>query len=325
MHVHPDIAMLRSYPKAQHRPASSSPDGHQWAQPEPLLPAPLPEPLTTALAAYGAGGALADAPVLGALLSDLGAAQALVETVVGHAIAALESAPLGLLPYGHALRPGLSRLRLAETGRAALTLMAYDRRAPGPRPVSVLFEDGAAHEIIVAGHAAALFHRLGPAGIATSEVALAPGQRIALAGADEARQILAAHTPLLVLRLSRTPARPAPTREVSLPDGRLIRASSGCKRASRAMVALGVFGVLGHTQAGPLMERLALDPDEPRDLRWEALRQLLALDAEAGLALLGCLASEPGGVLAGPAAALWRSLVTAHPDLMALTTTKEPA
>lgn len=314
MHIHPDIAMLRSYPKAQHRPASPLLDGRDRPRPE-LLSDLLPEPLVTQLAAFGAGGALPDAPLLAPLLSDFGTAQALVEAVIGKAMAALVRAPLGLLPFGHALRPGLARLRLAQRGRATLTLLAYDRRAPSPRPAAVLFEDGESHEIAVAGHAAAVLHRLTPTGLDSRDMVFGSGQRIALTGAAEARQILAVRTPLLVLRLSRTPVRPAPTREIAVPGGQLVRASSGCKRASRAIVALGVLGVLAHAQGASLMERLALDPDEPRDLRWEALRQLLALDAEAGMALLGRLASEPGGALAGPAAALWRNLVSSRPEL----------
>lgn len=316
MRAHPDIAMLRSYPKAQHRPVPPSSDWRALPQAGPLV---------AALDAYGQGAELRGVPPLAAVLSDLRAAQALVEAVVVHALAALERAPLDLLPFAHSLQPGLARVRIAEAGRATLTLIVYERRNPGPRPVSVLFEDGEAHDMVVAGQGAALLHQLGAAGIVTREIALTPGSRMAIEGAGQSRQIHAAETSLLVLRLSRMPANPEPSREFSLPDGQLIRASSGCKRTSQSMVALAVLGALSHRPAAAPMERLALNPDKPRHLRWEALRQLLAMDARAGTVLLERLANERGGVLAGPAAALWRNLVAAHPELAGQTAAGVPA
>ena len=69
-------------------------------------------------------------------------------------------------------------------------------------------------------------------------------------------------------------------------DGRLITAISGCKQASQQMMALGVLGALAHRGGLSMMEQLAHDTTAQRDLRWEALRQVLALDAARGLALL---------------------------------------
>ncbi len=66
------------------------------------------------------------------------------------------------------------------------------------------------------------------------------------------------------------------------------------------------------------MERIVRDHAAQRDLRWEALRQVLALDALRGLALVGALAGDSADLLAGPAAALQQQLRAARPDLAAL-------
>jgi hypothetical protein len=55
-----------------------------------------------------------------------------------------------------------------------------------------------------------------------------------------------------------------------------------------------------------------------RELRWEALRQCLALDTRAGLALLAGLADNPADPLAAPARALQRQLAASDPALAAL-------
>lgn len=109
-----------------------------------------------------------------------------------------------------------------------------------------------------------------------------------------------------------------PSREYALPEGRLIKAISACKRTSQQIVALGVLGTLAHRPALGAMERLALDMAAERDLRWEALRQVLGIDARAGMALLGRLAARGGDVLSAPAAKLRRDLIGAQPDLAAL-------
>jgi len=63
------------------------------------------------------------------------------------------------------------------------------------------------------------------------------------------------------------------------------------------------------------MERIAQDAAAPRDLRWEALRQMLALDARRGMALLAELAARGGDALAAPSASLLGDLLAAQPDL----------
>ena len=124
-----------------------------------------------------------------------------------------------------------------------------------------------------------------------------------------------------MLQLTREAADPQPSREHALPDGGLIKTISACKRHSQRLMALGVLGALAHRPALDAMEQLALDGAEQRDLRWEALRQLIGLDPARGCAVLTRLAEQPYDSLCEAAAKLHRQLLAAYPALAAL----EPA
>ena len=272
------------------------------------------------LAAYGAGAALEAVPALARLMQDHGAALALAQTFIAPVMAALRAEPLAQLPLGHSTAPGIVRIRLAESGRASLALAAYAKREYR-QPGSVLFEDGEAHEIVLAGAGQALRHRIGAGGLESCTIPCAPGTRLARGGTQEARQFVAVARPLLVLQLVREAAAPAPSREVSLPDGALLQTIDASKQTSQQMMALAVLGALDHRPALEPMARLARNGAAARDLRWEALRQVLGLDAARGLALLADLAGSAGDVLAAPAAQLRQSLLAAQPELASL----EPA
>jgi hypothetical protein len=267
-----------------------------------------------ALVSYGAGAALDAAPALARLMRDHAAARALARDFITPVMAALRTEPLAQLPLGHTAAPGIARIRLAQSGRASLALAAYARRA-FRQPGSVLFEDGEAHEIVIAGAGEALCHRIGAGGLESRAIPCKPGTRLARGGTQEARQFVAVARPLLVLQLVREPAAPAPSREVSLSDGTLLQRISGSKQASQTMMALAVLGALEHRAALEPMAATARDREAEPDLRWEALRQVLGLEAARGLALLRELAVRGDDALAAPAAQLQRSLLAAQPEL----------
>jgi len=305
MLVHPAIAALRGEVAPQPRVDAAL---AEWrARPDVAA-------VREGLAAYGAGAPLAAAAPLARLLHDAGAARALAEGLIEPLAAALGAEPLAQLPFGTAARPGLARIRLAESGRAALNLAVFAPRAAVP-PASVLFEDGEAHEIVLAGAGEGMRYGRSEAGLEAVPFALRPGTRILRAGLCHARQIIAVSRPLLVLQLTREAERPEPSCELALPGGAPIKAISACKRTSQQLMALGVLGALGHRPALGAMERIAQDAAAPRDLRWEALRQMLALDARRGMALLAELAARGGDALAVPAASLLGDLLAAQPDL----------
>lgn len=307
MQVHPDLARLR-------RGSAQQPEIEAalavWRG--------LPEmaALAAALARYAEGAALVDVPALARVLTNPGAARALVDGFVTPLIAAQRAAPLALLPLGHASTPAMARLRLAGEGRAALNLIAFargERDAAG----SVLFEDCTVHEIVAAGAGRARLHQMEAGRLVSTALELAPGAQMARRGPDAARRITAVTQPLLLLQLTREPAQPAPSREIALDDGRLLKTISGCKRTSQRLMAVGVLGALRHRPALATLAAVARDCSGARELRWEALRQCLALDAAQGLPLLAALAGDPADPLAAPAASLQRQLRSARPDLAA--------
>lgn len=308
MQVHRELARLRS--------------GHA---PQPSCDAALtawrglPEvaAVIAALARFDAGERLDGLPPLARIITDHTAALGFVAGFINPLIAALRAEPLAQLPLGHSSAPGMARLRLASHGRAALTLIAFARRERTLSPTA-LFEDCTGYEIVLAGTAQVLQHRIAGGQLTTEEIACVTGTRIERDGADTARQIITVTRPLLLLQVTLEAAHPAPSREITLDDGRLIKAISGCKATSQRMMALGVLGALQHRSALPEIERVAADRAQERDLRWEALRQVLALDAARGLALLARLADSADDPLNVPAAALRRDLVSARPDLAAM-------
>ena len=313
LQVHPDIARLRSNGALQPRTDAAL---TQWRNTRPAIA------VTEGLAQFHQGAALADVPFLARLMRDHATAQAFAEALVTPFLAALQAEPLAQLPLGHSSGLGMARLRIATHGRAGLTLLAIARRARA-LPVSVLFEDCEAHEIILAGEGEAAVHRREAERLATEAQACKPGTRFDRHGADAARQIIAVTRPLVEMQLTREAVHRRPSQEIALADGALLKVISASKASSQHMMALGVLGALEHHAALHPMARLAKDVAADRDVRWEALRQCLALDAGQGLAVLAALADDPGDVLNAPAASLQRQLMATLPDLAAVLT--EPA
>lgn len=310
MHVHPAIERLRS---------EGAPQPHVDAVLAGWRALPEVGELTHALAAWGADGAQAADGALARLLARPDAAMALVAAFIDPLADALRHEPLAQPAIGFSATPGLARIRLIERGRAALSLAVFAPRVR-TRPGSVLLEHGEAHELVLEGCGEAVCYRLDAAGLAQTPLACMPGTRITRGGGDEARQIIAVTRPLLLLQLTREAANPAPSREVALPSGQLIGTISASKRASQLMMALGVIGALGHRAGLEAMEALALDMGQERDGRWEALRQVLGLDARTGMALLARLAVRPDDPLAAPATRLRADLLAAQPELATLET-----
>lgn len=305
MHVHPDLARLREGLPAQ---ALTDAALAQWrARPDAAA-------AIAGLAGFAGGAALEDVPALHRMLTDTDAAAALVGGLVDALIPAMRGEPLAQLALGHATAPTAARLRLASHGRAGLSVVAHAVREEA-LPVSALFEDGEAHDIVLAGAGEAVVHRLDEEGLTTQRLALVPGTRMRRGGVKDARQITAVIRPLLILQLTREAAQPRPSQEIALADGLLVKTISGCKQTSQQMMALGVLGALGHTAALPAMAAVARDQGAARDLRWEALRQSLAMDTRSGLELLAALARDCGDPIQPDAAALQTRLAAACPDL----------
>ena len=101
------------------------------------------------------------------------------------------------------------------------------------------------------------------------------------------------------------------TREFALADGALIHQAAGNPRDSRVEMMLALLGRMGRSDAAPLAAAIAREPGSA-GMRWQALREALALDTLAGMRALAALAADE---LHQPASALRAQLVTLHPQL----------
>lgn len=323
MKVHPAIATLRGAPVSQRRPSltgqSTAPSENAAAikaAREAWLARPVPLAVAEGLKRYGEGQCLAGCKALHTLLHDHRAANAFLGSLFERVLPVLRERPMAEAPFHFKVSQGLSTIRLMEGRGATLSLVAYEPLTSVDAPQTALFSDREVHELVLAGSALGVSHNWqGEGQLGSTQHRWSHGDTITLHPRSETRQILKVERTLLLLQLTREPVCPAPTRLVALQTGRTIRTASGDKSASQAVMALGVLGALKDHSALDVMERTALHPFEDHDVRWEAVRQTLALDAARGLELLRKLEARIDDPLANPARALMAQLLEAQPEL----------
>ncbi|MFN4112779.1 MAG: HEAT repeat domain-containing protein [Sphingomonadaceae bacterium] len=266
---------------------------------------------------FAADEPLAALPCLTACLSQTATGQRLVAGLVGAIAPALRHNPFGLVPFRHQLTAGHAVLELVRHGRAALSLMVYRPQA-GPAAASVCFTSGERYELCLRGEGQGRLVRLARRGEKRAELAEAacwfgPGWLRSFDNGGETKLVDQVTVPLVMLRLSRDPAQPGPAREYRLTDGALIHQAAGDRRDSRRELALAVLGGMGRRDALPAMQAAARSGAS--HVRWEAVRQVLAMDSGAGFALLGSIARDPSDALSAPAAAQRARLLETVPQL----------
>jgi hypothetical protein len=272
-----------------------------------------------AVAAYGGGAVLDQCPPLAHLFAPSGAAAGFAASFADMAARALAAAPLGHVPLRHFTDGAVSTLLLARSERAALFLSAVSGPALAGQkpPVSVSFAASEAHEAVLGGSARADMVTLGADGLELSGLSLAPGTVLARDCTREALVLREVTGTLVSLRLQRRTVEPAPTREVELASGRLIHQAASTAAESRTELMVALLGRMGRADAAPVLAGIAREPG-PAGLRWQALRECLALDTATGFAALCALAGACDDALAAPAGALRAQLIEAHPQLAEL-------
>ncbi|TCM37419.1 MULTISPECIES: hypothetical protein [Novosphingobium] len=279
-------------------------------------------PTLAAMDRFGRGERFEDCQPLSALFTADGvSARTFVDDLVGRVLSVLRRYPLGQLPLRHSRREVVDTVLLAHTGNATLALSLYDERAlqlqPAPETVEfagletwalVLAGEGQAERIerIPVSDKQAEFHR--------ETVPLRAGTRLYRDGSRQAHQVRSVRGSLVVLRLQRFVPETDAVREYGLADGALIRRAAARLEQTRLDMAMAVLAALGRRDAVPLMSKIALG-DGAAELRWQALRAILALDTRAGMVLLGNVAASDDAVLASPAKELRRSLLVQWPEL----------
>jgi hypothetical protein len=321
MRIDPAIAAMRRDPARQRRAqAAMKAAGDDWRR-EPRVTAVLAD-----LERFGAGAPLEACPELDAIFT-LGAnPERLTGPLCRRIAAVLAREPFGHPPFRHSFDGSVSTLLLAQEGRAQLILQA---REPGRCDHdSASYSDAVLFEAVLAGSAHARVADVGGAPgnaiISTRSVDLLPGTRLTLDLSCEALQVLQVERRLVSLRLHRNSAVPCPSRCYSMTDGKLLQQAAGDIRFSRQEMMLAVLGRMERREAVPEMAAIARAPGDD-SLRWQALRECLALDAAEGFRALTAMAVAAGDPLAGPAGALRAQLVEQHPQLLAVEGDRCPA
>jgi hypothetical protein len=316
VHVHPVIAALRS-------------DDAPQRQAQTALFAALAEwrassrvaPVLNGLEAYGRGAELAECPPLAALFAPDGTAPGFAASFAVNTARGLDEMPLGHVPLRHFTDGAVSTLLLARSERATLFVSAVSgvALAGKPPPLSVSFAATQAHEAVLAGAARADLVTLVGEGLDFAPLALESGRVLARDSWREALVLREVSGTLVSLRLQRRAEPTAPTREIELASGRQIHQAAATAAESRAELMVALLGRMGRADAVPVLARIAGEPG-PAGLRWQALRECLALDTATGFGALCGLARASGDVLAAPARALRAQLVAEYPQLAELET-----
>jgi len=311
MRVDPAIAALRRDPALQRQAQQTLIRAcEDWRA------GPDVDPLVADLARYGRGASLHACTSLDALFRTPGKAAELAGAMVRRFCTVLAEEPFGQMPFRHAADGQVASLLLLRAGRAQLVLHA---REPGQwTHDQVSFSDEERTEIVLAGRGEAQIVRppvITGAPLPVTPMALRRGTHHTLALRNACPQVTRVNQRLVVLRLNRHAAMPAPTRHYRLADGTLSHQSAGSLHTSRQEMMLAILGRMGRTEAVPEMAALAGDRQADESLRWQAMRECLALDSGAGFATLSKVARDQTDSLATAAGALRAQLVEAHPQL----------
>jgi hypothetical protein len=314
MRIDPAIAAMRREPALQRRAqAAMAAAGEEWRR------VPQVAALLADLERFGAGEPLGACPALDAIFTLGTSPDELLAALCVQFALALEREPFGHPPFRHGFDGMVGTLLLARAGRAQLILQA---REPGRcDPASASFSDALRYEAVLAGCAHGRVTRVrassGKAAVSTETLELLPGTRLALDLSCEALQVLRVERRLVSLRLHCSDPAPRPSREYSLTDGELLHQAAGDMRVSRHEMMLALLGRMERAEAAAEMAAVACEPGDP-SLRWQAVRECLALDTAKGFRALSAIAQGAGDPLATAAGALRAQLVEAHPQLRAL-------
>lgn len=268
---------------------------------------------------FGRGASLEQCPALEALFTPDGQAEATIASLSRHFCAALAANPWGHPPFSCGFDGRASTLMLSKSGRAHIVLQA---REPGVMEwPGASFSDTLRYDAVLAGRAQATIVRIhGPLEQVTftpEPIMLQPGVRLAFDCASETLQPVVVEQRLVTLRLLQNAETPSPSREYCRRTGRLLHRASGTRAASRRELMAALLGRMERQEAAPLLARMARRESDA-SLRWQALRECLALDAGAGFATLSIIAAAPDDELAAPAGALRAQLIETYPELARL-------
>lgn len=214
-------------------------------------------------------------------------------------------------------------LVLAERGAIRLTLLVRTAGSCVAPPARAVFvPGGAAVHILAPGGAALVRHDVAvspaeEAGGFTAAAAarchsraprpLRAGETLRLDTARQACSLTGAHADVLLLELVVQPPSRLPIRSYDLATGRLAHISASRRDSSFRGVALTLLRHFGRTDAAPLFA--AETKSEDFAARWQAMRELIALDPAAAQPHLAAMATaDPHPEVRRAAAAVFEQI-----------------
>ena len=271
---------------------------------------------------FSAGAELDLCPRLAALFTPGNdAARQLAAGFSAMTCAALSQWPLGHVALRHFTDGVTSTVLVARAANVTLSLVAIDGDGLGLRPESATASFGPNHtwEHVLGGGAGVELIECLPIGpnaarLSRREMEIGPGSIQFRDGKRDARLLRRIDGALVSLRLQRRRANAEATREYDLASGALLHQAAGNPRDSRLELMLAMLGRMGRKDAAPDIAELACG-EASAALRWQALRECLALDTQIGFAALATIAARAEDALCGPAGALRAQLIEAHPQL----------
>ena len=271
---------------------------------------------------FADGAAMDECAQLAALFHEGNcAAHELASGFAAEIVAALDKAPLGHVGLRHFTNGVLSTLLLARSGNVTLTLVAVggEGMRAKPAPVTVDFGPSEVWGRVLCGSARAeLIERTScddrRATLDRRILPLSAGSVVCRDAERHALLLQEVESCLVSLRLQRRRPMAGVTREYRLADGKLVHQAAGNPRDSRVELMMALLGRMGRTDAAPLLAELAQDEGSAA-LRWQAVRECLALDTLTGFRALSAVADSAGDELAPAAGALRSRLIRTYPQL----------
>ena len=280
------------------------------------------------LARHGTGAVLEHLPGLCRLMRSQEDAAEFCSGLVTAMTGVLSTHPFAQVPFRHQYSDRIALIPLLDEGRSILSLVLYEVGDRTPA-VSACFGSGERHELCLAGRAVVrgvsrVAGNRGQTNISIARRVLEPGDVMAFDNARETKLVdSVSEGGLVQLRLSRAAENPPPACEYRLSDGALIHQAAGDRGESRRELAMALLGRMRRGYAVPAMQAAARS-GAPH-LRWQAVRECLALDTRRGFASLSAIADDPSDELAAAAVSLRTQLVAAHPQLGRLEAVPSPA
>ena len=277
------------------------------------------------LADFAKGDDISGLPLLAALFdAQSTAARDLSQDVSRLLASALARHRLGHVPFRHFADDTISTLQLAKSGNATLSLVAIDGEGLARKPGAVTadFSPSEVWEQVLCGTGQAELIDRGTTGadhaeLDCSALKMAPGVVIVRDARLRNMQLRSVEGCLVSLRLQRRLADAGPTMEYDLATGKLVHLAAGNPQDSRIELMMALLGRMERSDAAPVLAEIAQSQSSTA-LRWQGLRECLALDTAAGFAALSVVSQSAEDDLAPAAGALRSQLIESYPQLQEL-------